>query len=399
MRVFIKLSRKYIFNNQEKIHKKVANDIHITNVTSIKDLETFHKIAWTVYKDDIYWVPPLWQELKTFFKTKNFFWNHAETQLFIAYKNSKPIGRIAGIIDHALNQSDHDEQSIGYFGFFECINEYGIAKNLFDIVKKYLKEKNITIMRGPVDGRIDIRCGFLLNGYTQIPSIFSSYNPAYYIEFINRYTMKKARDQYVYWLDLQKPIPTYLKDAADFCIKEGFTIRGFNKLHGKKEMDWWISFMQKAFSFHWGYVTVSEDEVRNRFGVKYARLIADTKLFLIVESPNGERIAFKWSTPDYNQVLKKLNGNMGVKGIIKFLLNQKSITKGRFNFVGIKKEYRGKKLGSAMNYWTMLEMKKRGYTGAECGWIDEKNIASQKTIEKTGATLYKKYRVYEIPTS
>ena len=54
-------------------------------------------------------------------------------------------------------------------------------------------------------------------------------------------------------------------------------------------------------------------------------------------------------------------------------------------------------LGSAMNYWTMLEMKKRGYTGAECGWIDEKNIASQRTIEKTGARLYKKYRVYEIP--
>ena len=48
-----------------------------------------------------------------------------------------------------------------------------------------------------------------------------------------------------------------------------------------------------------------------------------------------------------------------------------------------------------MNYYTMLEMKKRGYPGAECGWIDEKNIASQRTIEKTGAKPYKKYRVHK----
>lgn len=396
MRVSIRLNQKYIFNNQEKIYNKVEKNIYITNVTSEKELKTFHNIPWIVYQDDSYWVPPLWQELKTFFKTKNIFWNHAESQLFIVYKNSRPVGRIAGIIDHALNKSENNEKSIGYFGYFECIHDYVIAQYLFDMVKKYLKEKKIALMRGPIDGRIDIRCGFLLNGYAQTPSIFSSYNPSYYIDFVKRYQMRKARDQYVYWLDLEKPIPSYLKDAADRCLKEGFTIRGFNKFHGKKEMDWWISFMQKAFSFHWGYVTVSEDEVRNRFGVKYARLIADTKLFLIAESPKGDRIAFKWSTPDYNQVLKKLNGNMGLLGIITFLLTQKSITQGRFNFVGIKKEFRGKKLGSAMNYWTMIEMKKRGYAGAECGWIDEKNIASQKTIEKTGATLYKKYRVYEI---
>jgi hypothetical protein len=74
----------------------------------------------------------------------------------------------------------------------------------------------------------------------------------------------------------------------------------------------------------------------------------------------------------------------------------KKINRGRFNFVGIKKDWQGKSLGSAMNYYTMLEMKQRGYPGAECGWIDEENIASQRTIEKTGAKFYRKYRVYEI---
>ena len=154
--------------------------------------------------------------------------------------------------------------------------------------------------------------------------------------------------------------------------------------------------MMKAFSFHWGYVNVPEEEVKTRFGVKQIRWIADPGLFLVAESPEGEPIAFKWTTPDFNQPIKKLNGKLGIVGYLKFFYYTTKINRGRLNFIGIKKEWQGKNLGSAMNYWTMLEMKKRNYSGAECGWIDEKNIASQRTIEKTGAKLYKKYRVYEV---
>jgi predicted GNAT family acetyltransferase len=290
---------------------------------------------------------------------------------------------------------EQEQQRIGYFGFFECINDFKVAKTLFDSSEKWLKENNIEIMRGPVDGRIDNRCGFLLNGFDKTPFIFSSYNPKYYNDLVKKYDMKKSRDLLLYWLDLHKPIPDYLKQAADRIKEKGYKIRGFNRLRARNEMDWFTKSMMKTFSSHWGYINAPEGEVRNRFGLKHARWLADSGLFLIAESKNGKRIAFKWSTPDYNQIIKRLNGKIGILGVIKFFTLQSEITQGRFNFVGIDKEHRGQGLGSAMNYWTMLEMKKRRYTGAECGWIDEKNIASQRTIEKTGAKLYKKVRVYE----
>ncbi|KYK26903.1 hypothetical protein AYK20_08505 [Thermoplasmatales archaeon SG8-52-1] len=63
--------------------------------------------------------------------------------------------------------------------------------------------------------------------------------------------------------------------------------------------------------------------------------------------------------------------------------------------MGIKKNYRGKGIGTCMNYYTLLEMKKRGYRCAEYGWIDEDNIASRKAGEKIGGKLYKIYRVYK----
>ena len=388
------INEKYIFSsdNPEKI--KFSSNIEIKKVTTIKELKEFFKLAWKIYEKDEKWVPPIWEEFKGFFKIKNYFWRHAQSCLFLAYKNEEILGRIAVIIDDLCIKKE--KENIGYYGFFEVVNEYKIAEALFDTAKKWLKSKKIKKMRGPIDGRIDIRCGLLLNGYNDQPYIFASYNPDYYVDFVEKYGMKKCRDQLVYYLDLSPPIPKYLKDAAKKVEKIGIKIRGFKRLKTGQELKWWIPMMMKTFSFHWGYVNVPEKEVKTRFGVKQIRWIADPDLFLVAESPEGEPIAFKWTTPDFNQSIKKLNGKLGIIGYLKFFYYTKKINRGRLNFIGIKKEWQGKNLGSAMNYWTMLEMKKRNYSGAECGWIDEKNIASQRTIEKTGAKLYKKYRVYEI---
>jgi hypothetical protein len=385
---------KFIFNSEKPETIKIDSNLEIKKVTTAKEFKEFFKLAWKIYEKDENWVPPIWEETKDLFKTKNCFWQHAKACLFLAYKKNELVGRIVAIIDDLYIKKE--KERIGYFGFFEVTDDYQVTEALFDSVKKWLKYKKIKKMRGPIDLRVDIRTGLLLNGYDEQPFIFSSYNPKYYVDFVLKYGMKKCRDQLVYYLDIKPPIPKYLKDAAEKVEKMGIKIRGFKRLCAGKEIKWWIPMMMKTFSFHWGYVDLSEKEVRTRFGVKQIRWIADPGLFLVAESPEGEPIAFKWTTPDFNQAIKKLNGKLGILGYLKFFYYTKKINRGRFNFVGIKKEWQGKKLGSAMNYWTMLEMKKRNYCGAECGWIDEKNIASQRTIEKTGAKLYKKHRVYEI---
>ena len=91
-------------------------------------------------------------------------------------------------------------------------------------------------------------------------------------------------------------------------------------------------------------------------------------------------------------LFKEMNGKLR---ILKYIWNGRIINQGKFHLIGIKKEYRKQGIGSLLNYYSILEMKRRGYIDAECGWIDEKNIVSQRTIEKTGAEIRKKFRVYE----
>ncbi len=388
----LKNKGKYIFNSDFAETKYVSPNIKISTVTCIKDLKDFFRVPWFVYQNDVYWVAPFWIALRDFFKTKNPFWTHAKTRLFIAYQDNIAVGRIAAIIDNKFCETIGEK--IGYFGFFECIQDFSIASALFEVAEEWLASKEISLMRGPINGRIDVGCGFLYKGFNSAPSILSSYTPKYYLNFAKKYGMKKSRDQLVYYLDLTQQIPDYLKKSAKRCEAKGVRVRRFNRLQSRKEMKWWIKLMIDIFSEHWGYVPVSDDEVKTRFGIKQLKWFVDSRLFLVAEADN-QPIAFIWSTPDYNQAFKKMNGKLGIIGILKFLWHKQKISQGKLNLIGSEKKYRNQGVASLLNYHTMLEMKKRGYKGAEIGWVDEHNIASLRIIEKTGAKLYKKFRVYE----
>lgn len=383
---------KYVFNSDSAETKYVSPDVRISVVTTLKDFKDFFQVPWFVYRDDVYWVAPFWIELRDFFMGNNPFWTHAETRLFVAYRENIVVGRIAVIIDHKFCETTGEK--VGYFGFFECIRDFDIASALLGAAQEWLDFKGMSLMRGPIDGRIDMGCGFLYDGFNSAPSILSSYSPKYYLDFVKKYGMKKLRDQFVYYLDLTQPIPDDLKKLAKGCEAKGVKIRRFNRLRAGREIKWWVKMMIDTFSEHWGYISASYDEVKIRFGVKQARWFVDSRLFLVAEIDN-KPVAFQWSTPDYNQAFKKMNGKLGIVEILKFLWYKQGINQGKFNLIGCKKEYRNQDIGSYMNYHTILEMKKRGYAGVEIGWVDEHNVASLKIMEKTGAKLYKRFRVYE----
>lgn len=383
---------EFIFNNDIKNKSNFPKDISITTVNSVEDFKGFYKTPWKIYKDNKNWVAPFWIEYRDFFKKTNPFWTHAETRLFIAHKKNEIIGRVAAIIDHLYCKTN--KKNIGFFGFFECINDLKCAESLLKCAEDWLISKKMTIMRGPIDGRVDMGCGFLKNNYNLRPSLLSSYSPAYYIPFVKKFGMKKERDLLLYFIDLTKPIPKMLLEKAKKCESSGIKIRKFNRLHIQKELKWWTELFLETFKDHWGYIPVNPEEVWTRFGIRQIRWIIDSPLFLIAEY-DGLPVAYIWSTPDYNQVFQNLNGRLGPIQLLQFLLKKRNINIGKLPLIGIKKEFRNQNIGSYLNYLTFIEMKKRGYIGAEVGWIDEENTIARSTISITGAKLYKKLSVFE----
>ncbi len=383
---------RYIFESDSLETRYLSSDLRISSVTTLKQFKDFFRVPWAVYKGDTYWVPPFWVETRDFFMKKNLFWMHAETRLYVLYYNDQPVGRIAAFIDHKYREATGE--NVGFFGFFECIDDAKIASALFDASEQWFASKNITMMRGPINGRVDVGCGFLVDGFSSQPVLFSSYSPCYYLDFVEKYGMKKSRDQLNYSIDLTRQFPAEFIAVAKQCKEKGVVIRRFHHLRAEKEFSWLVPLYLQTFSEHWGYIPVSPKEGKSRIGLTYLRWIVDYRFFLVA-MVNNEPVAFLWAAPDYNQVFKTFDGNLRLREIVRFLLKKRTITQGKLDIIGIKNIYRNKDIGSFLNFTALSEMKKRGYVKAECGWIDEQNISSRKNIEKTGATVSKRFRVYE----
>ncbi len=369
----------------------LSNGLDLQVVSTKKDLMDFFLIPWNIYKNDSYWSPPLLGEFKDFFRQNNPFWEHADAKLFLLYKSEKIIGRIAAFIDHLYCGTI--KEKIGFFGFFECIDNYEYAEILLSAAQNWLKSKDIKIMQGPINGRIDNGCGFLYDGNNTFPGILSVHSPLYYNSFAETFGLAPIRDFIEYYLDLQNPIPEVVKQKASNCSERGITIRKFNRVRTRKELDWWIPLFLETFQNHWGFVPVSVDEVRLRYGIKQLRWIVDPDLFLIAEL-NNEAIGYIWSTPDYNQILRKINGKNELANIFKLIYNKKKINKGKIQYIGVKKECRTKDVSALLNYKTIIEMKKMGYKSTVVSCIDAKNTNAIRTISNTGAKPYRKYRIY-----
>jgi len=210
-------SGSYVFQNASKADAISSNGIMVEPVSTIEDFKTFYRFPIELYKNDDHWVSPFWSEFKHFFHTKNPFWNHAKGRLFLAKKDNQVVGRIAAIIDHAFCKAVG--QNIGYFGFFECIEDFSCATALWEAAQSWLISNKMEVMRGPIDGRIDKSCGFLSNGFDSPPGLLSSYSPPYYVSFAQQFRMKKSRDFIEYTINIQKPLPSKLQEKANRCLQ------------------------------------------------------------------------------------------------------------------------------------------------------------------------------------
>ena len=134
------------------------SEIIVKKVETKKELNDFITLPWKIYKDDPNWVPPLISDFRTTInKYKNPFWCHAERELFIAYQNSEAVGRIVAIIDY--NYCKYHNNNIGFFGFFESINNQLVADGLFKEANNFLKSKTMTDMYGPANPSMNDECG------------------------------------------------------------------------------------------------------------------------------------------------------------------------------------------------------------------------------------------------
>lgn len=362
------------------------------DIIEVKDkgINDFIEFPFRLYSKDPYYSPPLRRELKKDFSECNPFFRHARVRFFVVKKDGYTAGRIVSIINKRHIQF-HNEKA-GFFGFFECINDFEVARLLLDTVKRDLIDNGMAMMRGPMNFSTNEECGFLIEGFEYPPLLMTPYNPPYYNDFMERYGMVKAKDLYAFIHDVRDRLPEKILRVAAVAEKKGITVRPVKKARFNEEMLIFKEVYNSAWERNWGFIPLTDEELYY-LGSKLKNIVVP-HLTLIAEE-EGVPVGFMGLLPDFNLVLRMIKGRLTPVTILKALYYSKMIKDLRLLLLGIKKEYRHRGVDALLFREGFKAVRKGGYKRVEFSWILEDNTPVQRLVEMIGSRLYKRYRIYE----
>ncbi len=370
------------------------SSISVRTVTTKKDLLTFIKFAWKIYKDDPYWVPPLiYDKKKILDKEKNPFYKHAEMEMYLAERDGELVGRIAAIKNDLHNQAHKDK--VGFFGFFECINDQAVADKLFDTAKQWLKEKGLDTMRGPANPSSNDEYAMLLEGFDDEPRLLMTYNPKYYLSLCENYGMKKAKDLYAYKIENQKMLTNdKIQRVAEIARKRsGIKITQLDMKNFASDLEKFKYVYNKAWAPNWGFVPLTNEEIDAM--AKDLKPLVEPSLVLFGEIDN-KLVGAALVMLDYNAIFKSMDGKLFPFGFLKLFTQKKKIKWSRIITLGIIPEYQKRGL-DAVFYWEIVNRAaQNGIYLGEASWVLEDNDMMNRGAETMNGTIYKKYRLYDI---
>ncbi|MGZ3495696.1 MAG: N-acetyltransferase, partial [Thermodesulfobacteriota bacterium] len=351
-----------------------GQELKVREVKDQKDLSNFVRLPWEIYKADRHWVPPLDKDTLLKLSPKHPFRSHSEMILFLAYRGEKPVGRITGIIDR--HYVELHQEKVGFFGFFESIPDAEIARALLSTVAGWLKGHGMDKMAGPMNPSTNDECGLLIEGFDAPPCLMMPYNPRHYASLVEEVGLKKRMDLYAYLLQEASFRLERLDRITERLRKKEprLRVRPLNLRKFDDELRIIKEIYNQAWVRNWGFVPMTDEEIN--LLAKQLRPLAVPELVLFAYWEE-EPVGFSVSLPDFNDVLKHLNGKIGLLGVLKFLYYSKKIKKIRVMLLGVKQTFQKKGVEGLLYVETFRNGIKKGYHQAECSWILEENVLMQ----------------------
>jgi len=371
------------------------SDIRICAFETGGQVEQFMRFAWRVYEKNPCWVPPIIQETKKFLSGKGHFFDHTRYRLFMAEDSDGIAAVVAAYYDS--NLSGHWGNKIGLLGYFEALPDKDRAvEMLLKAAEDYLRDQGAKVVWGPVNGNIANPSGLLSNAYNRMPVFLMSYNPSYYHAYFRQRGYGEFKELIAFTMDLMdgrlgRKIERILSLAEK---KSPVTIRSFNKKKFREESDHLARIYSGTFKYHWGYVPQSEEEVFEILDP--LRMALDPDLVLFAEH-EGKTIGFVLTVPDYNPLIRKLNGDLGIPNAFSFLREKKRIREARLIAIGVVPEWRGQNVAPLLCASVYSTLIKKGFTTCEYSWVLGENLSSQNVAKQFYSAAYKSYTIYQKP--
>ena len=373
-------------------------EVLIKEVTTKKELKKFVKFKIDLYKGNPYHVPGLiFDEIMTLSKDKNPAFEVADAICFLAYRDNKIVGRIAGIIHHRCNEKWNQQNA--RFGFVDFIDDAEVVDKLFDAVENWAREKGMKALHGPL-GFTDLdHEGLLIKGYDQLGTMAALHNYPYYANHIERLGFQKDLDWYEFKIFIPREVPEkHLRIAEIVKKKYGLRVHKFKK---RKEI--WpyaqriFETLNQAYSVLYGFSALTPKQI-DYYVKMYIPMLRLDLVTLIIREADDAVVGFGITLPSLSKAMQKARGRLFPFGFIHLLkaLNSKCDIVDLY-LIGVLPEYRNKGVNALLFTDLIPIFNKLGAIYAESNPELETNSAVQSQWDYFKVEHHKTRRAYSKP--
>ncbi len=371
--------------------------IEIIPVETKKEKKAFVEFQYELYKDVPQFVPPfkadVYMQLN---KEKHPWYEHSESDQWIAQRDGKVVGRIAALENKRFNDFHKTKQ--GSFYLFDCINDQDVANALFDTAIAWAKARGLNQIVGPKGyGPLD-GYGIQIEGndHRQMMNMMN-YNFPYYRTLVETYGFTKEVDFVSSFVKPQEFVmPEKIKKAVGIARKRArLTIKSFKD---KKEIRAWKTRIKEAYNGafvqNWEYYPLTDRELD--YVLNNALLVVIPTMVQVILNENGDLVGFVLPFPDISRAMQKNKGKMGPIEIIRLLLELNKTDWVCYNGIAILPEYQGMG-GNALLFDTLLAatQKHPRLVNGELSQVAETAVQMRKDLLNLGVKPYKNHRVYK----
>lgn len=293
-------------------------NVVVKEVKTKQEFKKWIEFPNKLYKDNEYFVPFLTSdEVATFTEKSNPAYEFCETKLFLAYKDNKVVGRIAGLINHAYNKKWNKNRI--RFTRFDFIDDYEVSQALFDEVVKWGKEKGYSEVMGPIGFTDMDHEGMLIEGFEELNMSITFYNHPYYIVHMERLGLEKEID----WVEFQIKVPEEMDPRIErisqrLIERNGLKVVFYNdrKVLYKEAFEA-FKIIDIAFSKLYGTVPLTDEIIKKAID-DYIPLV-NLDYICSVKNKDDKIIGFSVLVPSIAKALKKSNGKLLPFGMFRLL--------------------------------------------------------------------------------
>lgn len=371
--------------------------VTIKKVSSKKELKTFIRFNYELYKNNPYSVPDLYDDmLNTFSPEKNAAFEFCEADYFLAYKDGKVAGRVAAIINRRANESWNKKEV--RFGWIDFIDDEEVSAALLNQVEAWGKERGMEAMVGPL-GFTDMDAeGMLVEGYDQLSTMSTIYNYPYYPAHMEKLGFEKEADWVEFKLMVPEKLPEKFVRISEIILqKYNLKIKKLKrseikeKNYGQKIFD----LINEAYAPLYGYSQMTQRQI-DQYIKMYLPLI-DLRMVSLVEDENENLVAVGISMPSLSKALQKAKGKMlpfGWFHLLKALFIKKPKVLDLL-LVGVKPEYQSKGVNALLFYDLVPVYQQMGFEYGESNPELEMNKKVQAQWSAFESVQHKRRRAYK----